>query len=217
MHTPKKDYLPAAGKDRLLLFYDPFTLLLGVGSIHRKLIHQSAIEAEHQILEIGCGTGNLTMQVKRTHPETQVVGIDPDPKALERARRKAQRRGLNLQFDQGFSEDLPYPDASFDRVLSAFMLHHIKPEEKPLAIQEVYRVLKPGGSLHLVDFQESQLHEYGGGLHAFLASKVHSRHGSSPQEVVLSLMRNAGFEGSHEVARQATIMGRVTFYQAVRP
>jgi len=218
MRTTKKTYLSAAGKDWLLPFYDLFTWLLGVRTVHNVLMRQSVIEAGHQLLEIGCGTGNLAILAKRLNPDAQVVGIDPDPKALMRARRKAQRSGSVLQFDQGFSEELPYPDASFDRVLSAFMLHHVEPDAKLLAIQEAFRVLKSGGSLHLVDFEQvpQQVPHHGGGLHGFLASIIHARHGSSPQQVVLGLMRDAGFEESYEVSRQTTILGRIVFYKAVR-
>jgi len=215
MHTTRKTYLSAAGKDWLLPFYDSFTRLLGVKAVHSKLIRQAAISPGHRILEIGCGTGNLAILTKRLNPTSEVVGMDPDPKALARAQQKAQRSKATVQFDSGFSEELPYPDASFDRVLSAFMLHHVKPEGKPLALREAFRLLKPGGSLHLVDFEEGQ--HRAGGIHGFLARIVHSQHGSSPQHLVLGLMRDAGFKDSQEVAHGTTIMGRIVYYQAIRP
>ena len=215
MHAIRKTYLSAAGKDWLLPFYDPFTRLLGVEAVHGKLIRQAAISSGHRVLEIGCGTGNLAILANRLNPAAEVVGIDPDPKALARARRKAQRSRASLQFDPGFSEELPYPDASFDRVLSAFMLHHVHPDAKLLAIREARRVLKPGGSLHLVDFEEGQ--HRADGFHGFLASIVHSRHGSSSQHIVLGLMRDAGFEGCQEVAHETTILGRIVYYKAIRP
>jgi SAM-dependent methyltransferase len=109
MHATRKAYLPAAGKDWLLPLYDPLTKLLGVEAFHRRLINQATISLGHRVLEIGCGTGTLAILIKRLNPAAQVVGIDPDPKALERARRKAQRHGNAIQFDQGFSEELPYP------------------------------------------------------------------------------------------------------------
>jgi ubiquinone/menaquinone biosynthesis C-methylase UbiE len=214
MHATRKTYLPAAGKDWLLPFYDAFTKLLRVEAVHRKLIRQAAIRHDHRVLEIGCGTGNLAILAKSLNPAAEVIGIDPDRKALARARRKAQQCGATLQFDSGFSEDLPYPDASFDRILSAFMLHHVQSDAKLLAVREARRVLKPEGLLHLVDFQEGPLR--GGGLHGFLARIVHSRHGSSPQVLVLALMRDAGFENSQEVARETTILGRIVYYQAIR-
>jgi ubiquinone/menaquinone biosynthesis C-methylase UbiE len=215
MHGTQKTYLPAAGRDWLLPFYDLFTGVLGVRSVHTRLILQAAISPGQRALEIGCGTGNLAILAKRLNPAAQVVGIDPDPKALGLARRKAQRSGLALQFETGFSEELPYPDESFDRVLSAFMLHHVQPEAKLLAIREACRVLKPGGSLHLVDFEEQQ--HRAGGLHGFIASLVHSRHGSSSKSIVLDLMREAGLADSQEVADETTILGRIVYYKAIRP
>ena len=63
------------------------------------------------------------MLIKRLHPDVDVVGLDPDPKALARAKRKAERSAVSIRLDQGFSHELPYPEASFDRVFSTFMFH----------------------------------------------------------------------------------------------
>ena len=215
MHVTRKPYLPAAGKDWLLHFYDPFTKLLDVEAFHTRLINQAAISPGHRVLEIGCGTGNLAILIKRLNPAAQVVGIDPDPNALARARRKAQRRGSEIQFDQGFSEELPYPDASFDRVFSAFMLHHVRPDAKPVSLREAFRVLKPGASLQLADFNEGE--RPSGGFHGFLASIFHSRHGSSPHHSVLALLQHAGFVDSKKVADQTVVLGRIVYYEGVRP
>jgi ubiquinone/menaquinone biosynthesis C-methylase UbiE len=216
MHATGKTYLPAAGKDWLLPFYDPFTKVLGVEASHRELVNQASISPDHRVLEIGCGTGNLAILVKRLDPASQVVGIDPDPKALARAHRKAVRREVTIQFDAGFAEELPYPDASFDRVLSAFMLHHVNPDDaKLLSLREAFRVLKLGGSLHLADFDEWE--HISGGFHGFLASIFHSRHGASSRHTVLGLMQQAGFVDSREVADQSVVLGRIVYYEGVRP
>ena len=145
------DYLPAMGKDWLLPFYDTFTWLLGVPRIHRRLVELAAIEPGHRVLEIGCGPGGLVLRAQRMHPDAEIVGLDPDPLALAKARRKADRAGRPVRFDQGKAGELPYPDESFDRVLSSFMFHHLDDAEKRRALAEVRRVLRPGGQLHLVD------------------------------------------------------------------
>lgn len=212
MQTSGKTCVPAAGRDWLLPFYDIVTKLLGVEAFHRKLINQAAVSSGQRVLEIGCGTGSLTILAKQLHPGANVVGIDPDPKALARARRKAQRSGVTVQFDVGFSEELPYPDGSFDRVLSAFMLHHVRSDAKLPTIREACRVIKLGGSLHLADFDEGQ-HHWG----AFLAGVLHSRHGSSSHQMVLGLMGDAGFEPPQEVAHETVTLGRIVYYKAVRP
>src|SRR5215475_1104449 len=149
---PGRSYLPGMGRDWLLPLYDPITRALGAPSAHRLLADQADLRPGQRVLEIGCGTGNLLLMVKRRHPDATVVGLDPDPEALARARRKAARAGLSVQLDRGFADELPYPDGSVDRVLSAFMFHHLEPADRRSALREVRRVLAPGGSLHLLDF-----------------------------------------------------------------
>ncbi|WP_433277086.1 class I SAM-dependent methyltransferase [Pseudonocardia xinjiangensis] len=145
-------YLPAMGHDRLLPYYDVFTWLLGARSLHRTLADQAGIAPGQRVLEIGCGTGNLTLLAARRQPRATVVGLDPDPLALARARRKSARHGTPVQWDLGSAAALPYPDESVDRVLSCLMLHHIEEGEKDQVLSEARRVLRPGGRLHLVDF-----------------------------------------------------------------
>ena len=123
MEELQKTYLPGMRHDWLLPLYDPLQKLLGFESVHRQLVDQADIHPNHCVIEIGCGTGNLSILIKRLHPQAEVVGLDPDPKALSLARRKAEREAIYVQLDRGFAEELPYPDASFDRVFSALMFH----------------------------------------------------------------------------------------------
>src|SRR5262249_32286631 len=118
---PRRAYLPAAGHDWLLSLYDPIVTLIGGDPTRRVLVEQAAIQPNHRVLEVGCGTGSLVLLVKRLHPGVDVVGLDPDPKALDRARRKAARARASVRFDSGFADEMPYPGASFDRVFSSFM------------------------------------------------------------------------------------------------
>ena len=168
MAKAQRTYIPAAGHDWLLPFYDPFVKLMGGESAHRQLIDQAQLQAGQRILEIGCGTGNLTVLVKTLYPAVEVVGLDPDPKALDRARRKAERQRVSVQLDRGFADELHYTAESYNRVLSAFMFHHLKQDEKKQTLHEVRRVLRPGGSLHVLDFGGA--HERSDG---FLAHLLH--------------------------------------------
>ena len=94
-------YLPGMGRDWLLPLYDPFTRLIGIESAHRKLAEEAELESAERVLEIGCGTGNLALMVKRMRPQVEVFGLDPDPKALARADRKAHQAALALKLDRG--------------------------------------------------------------------------------------------------------------------
>jgi ubiquinone/menaquinone biosynthesis C-methylase UbiE len=208
-------YLPGMGHDRLMPLYDPLCRLLRISRLHRPLVDQADIRPGQRVLEIGCGTGNLALLVGRLHPGAEVVGLDPDPKALARARRKAERRSLAVRFDHGFAQELPYADASFDRVLSALMFHHLGPDERERALREVRRVLQPGGSLHLVDFGGAR--ERSDGLMARLSHRsplLQDNFGGRIPE----LMREAGLAEPSEVAhRVSRVMGRLTYYRAVAP
>jgi ubiquinone/menaquinone biosynthesis C-methylase UbiE len=211
---PRKPYLPAMGHDRLLPLYDPLQRLLGMESVHRQLVYRARIQPAQRILEIGCGTGNLAILIKRLHPDAEMVGIDPDPKALARAQRKAMREALSVQLDRGFAEELPYLDASFDRLLSALMFHHLGTEEKEKSLDEARRVLKPGGSLHLLDFGGEQVRSNG-----FIARLHHrsERLRDNFGERIPTLMREAGFADPTEVAHRITIAGRLSYYRASAP
>jgi ubiquinone/menaquinone biosynthesis C-methylase UbiE len=184
----ERNFLPAAGHDWLLPLYDPFVKLAGGNAIRKRLIQLVDIQPGHAVLEIGCGTGSVVIEVKRSQPAAQVTGLDPDLKALERAKRKANRKKMTIRFDQGFSDQLPYPDQSFDRVLSSFMFHHLNDQEKEKTLEEAQRVLKPGGSFYLVDFEK---HESGGMLARLFHS--HERLKDNSVSRILTLFSKAGF------------------------
>ena len=206
-------FLPGMGRDWLLPLYDPFTRLIGVESAHRKLAEQAELESAERVLEIGCGTGNLALLVKRMRPQLDVVGLDPDPKALARAARKAQRAGLTLQLDRGFADQLPYPDGSFDRVLSALMFHHLEADLRIASLREVLRVLRRGGSLQLMDFGGDSHHLHGLGR---LARRSHTLKDNWDDRIP-TLMREAGFSDPTETGQLTKHIGRLAYYRATRP
>ena len=203
----RRTYVPAAGWDWLLPLYDVFAWLMGSEAAHRQLVEQANIEPHHRVLDIGCGTGNLTLLIKRRQPPAEVVGLDPDPRALARARRKAEERGLAVRLDRGFSDELPYADASFDRVVSAFMLHHLAPDVKERTLREARRVLRSGGALHALDFGGTG---HGSGVITRLFHPAHLR----DQHRIPDLMRDAGFAEVRELPPRATILGRVSYWRA---
>jgi SAM-dependent methyltransferase len=213
MHT-RRSFLPATGRGWLLPLYDPFVGLLGGDAVRAELLAQADIRPHHRILDIGCGTGSLLIRLKRRHPDVEAVGLDPDRRALARAGRKAARAAASVRLDEGFSDELPYPAASFDLVFSSFMFHHLLGEAKEKTLSEVRRVLKPGGALHLLDFAGQASRPRG--IHGLLVRLLHaagpSRHGHDTR--ILELMSHAGFVEPTEVRRRDTLFGRVGFYRA---
>lgn len=216
MMESSRTFIPAAGHDWSLPLYDPVVKLLGGDAARRVLLDQAALRPNHRVLDIGCGTGTLVVLIKRLHPDVDVVGLDPDPKALARGRRKAQRASARVQFDQGFADELPYRDASFDRVFSSLMFHHLGRDEKEATLREVRLVLRPGGILSLLDFAGPEA-----GADGFLARLLHSSHQlrDNSEGRILELMSRAGFLSPQKVRQGAMLFGRVriNYYQASVP
>jgi ubiquinone/menaquinone biosynthesis C-methylase UbiE len=209
-----REFVPAAGHDWLLPFYDPVQWLLGGDAARAELIEHARLAPGQRVLDIGCGTGSLIVAIASQHPDVEVVGLDPDPKALARARRKCAQRALSVQLDQGFSDALPHPDACFDRVFSSFMFHHLDGETKRRTLAEVRRVLRPGGALHLLDFGGEA--DHGEGRLARLLHSAEHLHDNFAGRIP-ALMDRAGFADPGEVGHRISWLGRITHYRGSAP
>ena len=185
----RHDYLPAAGRDAFLPGYDLLTRVLGMGPAYRELVTQAGLTTGQRAVEIGCGTGNLTVRVKKACPTADIVATDPDPRALQRARRKAKEM-TGVRFERAYAQELPFADAQFDRALSSMMLHHLDEATKAAAAAEVFRVLRSGGVLHVVDVRGDAL----------------------PQ-----LFEKAGFDCAVVGYGHIRLAGKLTYLRATRP
>ena len=156
-----------------------FMALGQAGRLRRKTIEFARIVPGERVLDVGCGTGELALHAKeRAGSAGLVCGLDAAPEMIEVARRKAARQRAEVDFRVGLVEQMPYPDGSFDVVLSSLMMHHLPADLKPIALAEIRRVLrrpdavsgKPRGRLVIVDFR-----------------------GLLEQQQVVALARQAGF------------------------
>src|SRR5258708_31656525 len=182
-----------------------------------QLIRQARIQTGSRVLDLGCGTGTLTLRLKRQHPDAEVVGLDADPRALRIAEAKAVAAGIRIAFDQGMAFALPYADNTFDRVLSSLHFHHLTHEDKARTAREAKRVLQPLGELHVADWGKAR---NGAMRAAFLAVQLLDGFETTTENVRGALphvFAAAGFEDVRESAQYVTLFGTLALYQARNP
>ncbi|MGQ9682291.1 MAG: class I SAM-dependent methyltransferase [Anaerolineae bacterium] len=116
----------------------------------RRVVALAQVAPNARVLDIGSGTGALSLALAEHLTAGHLVGIDPTPQMLDRARENACASGLadRVEFRQASAEALPFEDASFDVVVSSIALHHTVVRR---SLQEIARVLKPGGRLVVAD------------------------------------------------------------------
>jgi ubiquinone/menaquinone biosynthesis C-methylase UbiE len=209
MTQNESHYVPAFGLHVLTPFYDSFAKL--VNPLRRRLLREANIQPGQRVLDLGCGTGLLTRMVKQSAPEAHVTGLDGDEEVLKIARDKS--RGVNIQWDHALAFDMPYPDNSFDVVVSSFVTHHLTAEDKVRAFAEVRRVLRPGGGFHIVDFGPpfNLLTRIQAWVMKHLELTADNFAGRIP-----SMLAEAGFPSAHEAAHATMFFGPIAFYLAVK-
>jgi ubiquinone/menaquinone biosynthesis C-methylase UbiE len=118
-----------------------------------KQIELSGIRPGERALDVGCGTGSLSILTRIAVGESgEAAGIDIAANMISTARRKAQRAGLDIDFRIASVDNLPYSDGCFDVVTSTMMFHHLPVEIKEKGLREIHRVLKVDGRFFLCDF-----------------------------------------------------------------
>jgi ubiquinone/menaquinone biosynthesis C-methylase UbiE len=184
------------------------TRLLGIGSALQVLIDQADIRSGACILDLGCGTGSLAIRLAQQYPDVTITALDPDPHALTRARRKADRAGVHIKFVKGFGDTIPSADATFDRVTSSFMLHHLTQIEQLAALREVRRVLAPDGSLHIADFVPGS-----GGERSRIARLLHRESVLHDEDVLTRMLTEAGMTGVERIKTRTTLFGPIGYFR----
>lgn len=140
-----KEYARLARRyDRRWSFY----IEAGVGETTRRL----DLKPTDRLLDVGCGTGALLHVLSHSFPAMQLAGIDPSPEMLSVAR---QKLGASVELQVAWAEGIPYPNDLFDVVVSCSVFHYLR--QPVVALKEMLRVLRPGGSLVITDWCDDYL------------------------------------------------------------
>jgi len=189
-------------------FYDAMSWVCSLGGeakTNREIIERAGIKSGERVLDVGCGTGAQTVPAAEVAGSGNVAGIDPSPDMLERARQKAAKKGLDIDFRSAAIEKVPFDDQQFNVVLNSFMLHHLPDDVMRAGFAEIHRVLQHGGRLLAVDFTSGR--SLIGRIMGFLGH-AHKLDGLNS---IKSMLAEAGFSTVEELPSK---QGHVFFLRA---
>lgn len=216
--APEAKIVPALGVGWLTPLYD---IVMGATmreeTFRPALIDAAGIRSGHDVLDLACGTGTLAVMIATRAGDVRLRGLDADPRILAIAERKAVAAGARVRFDQGYSNHLPYPDGSFDRIVSSLFFHHLSMPEKRETAREVLRVLRPGAELHVADWGRAS-----NWLMRVLFLPVQLLDGFANTRDNVSgglpaVFADAGFVDVRQTQTFATMFGTLALYQATKP
>lgn len=214
MKNREPRYIPALTKKWLTPIYDPL-LKWGMheNTFKQYLVENMNLQNGQQVLDLGCGTGTLTILIKQHQPSIKVFGLDGDPQILEIAKSKSNALHLDIQWDKGMAYAMPYQASFFDRIVSCLVIHHLTAINKLKAFQEVYRVLKADGEFHLLDFGKPR-----NLLMRMISIPISHMEeaGDNVRGLIPEMLKDAGFKNLKDTAHFYTIFGELVYYQVFK-
>lgn len=208
-------FVPALGFGWLTPAYDSIVrYTTREGAFKTALLDGIDLHEGECVLDLGCGTGTLAIMIRARQPYAIVNGLDADAQILSIARKKAIRFREEIHFDEGMSNNLPYPDGTFACVVSSLFFHHLTPADKRSTLNEIKRILRPHGWLHIADWSRpsNRLMQVLSTSVTFLDGRETA--GESFEGKLLDYVTDAGFTNVKETAAFDTVFGTIRLLEA---
>ena len=195
------------GRDQPIHWARTYDLATGLFWRRRRLRAMFAADLElragERVLDVGCGSGRLAMVfAARVAPTGSVDGIDAAAEMINLATSRARKHNLSASFQVAYAQKLPFPNATFDAVACTLALHHVAEDDRQTAIEEMYRVLKPGGRLLIAEFR-------GGHPHRGLR-RLHRSTDENMIDKAMHLVTSAGFSDVRSGITSVRWLGKIT-------
>jgi len=213
----ERAFTPALGNARFTPLYDFAIAAMTRENLWRgRLVAHITPDAADRILDVGCGTGSLAIRIKKTTPDVEVIGIDPDPTVIATARRKSEKAGVSINWRSGFlTPETCEEIGPVSKAVCSLVLHQTPLEEKNNILSAMRTVLQPGGTLYLADY----------GLQRTLPMRFLFRRtvqmidglvDTQPNSdgILPSLMEASGFRDISELEVIPTATGSISIYRA---
>jgi ubiquinone/menaquinone biosynthesis C-methylase UbiE len=219
MSDAHRDFVPALGKSGSLDRYDAAIALMTREKRWRSdLLRFAEPRPGDRIVDIGCGTGTFAIALKQAARESIVLAVDPDPAVLEIARAKAEVADAEIQWFEAMGDELDSIDAlqQCDKIVSSLVLHQCPMDVKEAIAAQMFRLLKPGGTLFIADYGEQRSL-----LMRMLFRQIQLLDGFEYTEpnakgCVPEILTAAGFEAVEEIKVIPTPTGSISIYRAKR-
>lgn len=205
-----KKYIPALRFSILTPMFDfILTTFMKEKELKSRLVSGLNIQDNEKVLDFGCGTGTLAIMIKESVENCDMYAVDVDLEVLEIAERKAEEKKIDINFIKYDGEHLPYETEYFDKIVTSLVLHHLTSEEKYNALNELQRVLKNGGELHILDFgiQKTAYTKLITGVMKHIEPIEDNIRGNIPK-----YLNELGYVNIQEVGCVNTLLGSVSFY-----
>jgi len=219
MSDAQRDFVPARGKSGSLDRYDAAIALMTREKRWRSdLLRFAEPRPGERIVDIGCGTGTFAIALKQSAPESIVLAVDPDPAVLEIARAKAEVADTEIRWFEAMGDELDGIDAlrQCDKIVSSLVLHQCPMAVKEAIAAQMFRLLRPGGTLFIADYGEQRSL-----LMRMLFRQIQLLDGFEYTEpnakgCVPGILKAAGFEAVEEMKVIPTPTGSISIYRARR-
>lgn len=211
-------FIPALGYDFLTAYYDlTIKLTMPEKKFRDLLVNEVNPQEGEKILEFGFGTGSNLLLVKKQNPNIDLIGLDIDPKVKEIAAYKLAKNNFDIPLDLYKSGVFPYSDNQFDKVYSCLVFHQLDADTKLNCLKEIYRVLKPNGTIIIADWGKAAnfLMRLTFGLVQILdgfKTTNDNVKGFMPQ-----FMEQAGFQNITVKRSLNTVIGTFSYFRASNP
>lgn len=192
----KNKFVPALNYHFLTRYYDPLMEFCGARkTLREKVLKVIEPKPRMRILDVGCGTGSLIIDIKEKYPEIEVAGADIDRKMLVQARKKIRTKKLDIKLINVGADQLKFRARTFDYVISTLVFHHLPTEIKQQALIDIAKMLKPEGKFILIDIGDKKSKWLQ--LDYFLSRLVHMAEAKTMKDNVdgkiPSMLKEAGF------------------------
>jgi len=212
-----RTYIPALKYELLTPFYDfVVSTLLPERKIKNLLIDQANFAPESRVLDFGCGTLTLVLMAKDRFPKAEFFAADVDKKILSIAKKKMNEANKSVTILHLEGQTLPFEDNYFDSVISSLVFHHLTKEQKINSFKEIYRVLKPSGKLHILDWGKAKNFFM---RVAFLAVQIVDGFNTTTdiwKGLLPDYMKQVGFVEVAETKTFSTVLGNLSLYMSVK-